>query len=490
MPGPVFTTNDSEITRLEGLYIKERLPPAEIAGVSLNDVCVVSEAIRGPIGVAVECGSPARVREVFGGRDWGSGGTTTSPLWRALLNKPFSSVHVVRACAAAAATATKHFANVTPTDIIDITATSPGVWANDITIDIVDASDADANHFNLEVNYLGGTTIYKNLNTYTSADDNLLATIGDDYGNLVVVTKLANGRPLNVSAATLNGTAGAEGSIADSDFTASNKGLNVAANVQGVGIVWVAERMSDTLKAAIETLANAATDKIFLIGADAESTSLASAVTDVADYRGDRMVYAFNHCYTLDPETGAEILVRPESWMASILSQTDIDIHPGEEDTVKQTAGIIRLYNSSYTRADYITAKDAGICALESDVSGFKFVSGVTTSLTPGKEQITRRRMTDYIQLSLANSLKYFVKKKNTLTRRKVMAGLVDSFLDGLKKAERVVELYNVDGEILNTEVSRAQGIEKLFVRVKLIGHMLHLVLETEIGTNVKIEER
>jgi hypothetical protein len=396
-------------------------------------------------------------------------------------------VTVVRAAAAAAVAATKHFANVTPTDIIDVTASGVGVWGNDVTIDIEDASDGDAQHFNLSVNYLGGSTTYKNLNCYTASDDNLLATIGDDYGNLIVVTKLANGRPLNASATAL--VSGAEGSIADSDFTASNKGLNVAANVQGVGVVWVAERMSDTLKAAIETLANAATDRVYLIGADADSTSLASAVTDIADYRGDRMIYCFNHTYTLDPETGAEILTRPESWMASVLSQTDIDIHPGEEDTVKFTAGIIRLYNSSYTRADYITAKDAGICALESDVSGFKFVSGVTTSLTPGKEQITRRRMTDYIQLSLANSLKYFVKKKNTLTRRKVMVGLVDSYLDGLKKAERVVELYNVDGEILNTVNSRAQGIERLFVRVKLIGHMLHLVLETEIGTTVKIEE-
>jgi hypothetical protein len=58
-----------------------------------------------------------------------------------------------------------------------------------------------------------------------------------------------------------------------------------------------------------------------------------------------------------------------------------------------------------------------------------------------------------------------------------------------LKRAERIVEAFSVDTEKLNTTAQRALGVEKILLRVKLLGHMLHLVLETEIGTAVSITE-
>lgn len=485
MPGPTFTTNASEWTRLEGLYISERLPPAEIQGISLNDVCIVSEAIRGPVDRAVMCSSPARLREVYGGRDLGSGGTTTSPLWRAMIGKPFSRVWVVRAAAAAAVKATVNLSNVTPTAIVRVDASSVGVWGNDIDVEVKDASDGDVEHFNLEVTYLGGKIVLKNLDTFGASDNNLLAALGDDEGNWITLTKLANGRPLNGSSSLASG---ADGSIADSDFTGSLKGINLAAAVPGVACVFLGERMSATLKNAIETLAASSTDRVWLIGPDSETTSASSAITDVASYRSDRMIYCYGHGYTLDPETASEILVRPESWLASIFSQTDVDQHVGDEDTKVFTAGLIRLYNPSFVRGDYISFKDAGICALEPTTTGHCFVSGITTSLTPGKEQIARRRCTDYLQLSIARSLAYFVKKKNTLSRRKTMYGIVSAFLDGLKRAERVVAAFEVLDN-LNTSISRSQGIERMFIRVQIIPFMLHLVLETEIGEAVSVRE-
>jgi hypothetical protein len=487
MPGPVFVTSDAETTRLEGLYIKERLPPAEIQGIALNDVCVVSEAIRGPVAKAVLCGSASRVREVFGGRDQGSGGTATSPLWKALVNKPWSRLWVIRAAAAAAVAASRNFPNSVPTNIIRVDASSVGAWGNVPTIDIQDATDGNVNHFNLKVSYLGQTFTYKNLDC-TAGNNNLLQVIGNDDSNLIVVTKLADGRPSNIAAAALNGTAGSDGTIADSDFTASGKGLNVAAGVQNVGCVFIAERMSTALKSAIATLAAASTDRVWLVGPDAETTSKSTAITDVALNRHDRIVYTWGHGYTLDPEIAAEMLIRPESWLASIFSQTDVDQHVGDEETKNFTKGLIRLYDPSLVRGDFIAFKDAGICALEPTSTGHAFVSGVTTSLTPGKEQIARRRCTDFLHLSLAKALAFFVKKKNTLSRRKTMYGVVRNFLDGLKRAERIVDKFEVL-DTLNTDITRAQGIEKIFIRVRLIPFMLFIVLETEIGEQVVISE-
>src|SRR6478735_3441232 len=103
MPAPYFTTNDSDIGRLEGLYIKERKPPIAIQGVSRNRVAVAGATVRGPIGVAVEVGSVQRFLDIYGPRNKDNSGTITNMVWKFLLNKQFGGITVVRAAAAAAA---------------------------------------------------------------------------------------------------------------------------------------------------------------------------------------------------------------------------------------------------------------------------------------------------------------------------------------------------------------------------------------------------
>lgn len=482
---PFFTSNDSDINQLEGLYIKERNPPAVISGANLSKVCIVGETIRGPVNRAVDVGSEGRLVEVFGGRDQGSGGAITNKVWLAMLNKPFGTVTVVRTAAAGAGLGTHTFSDVTPTAIIRVDASSVGLWSTGVTVDIVvPSSDGVSGRFDLVAHYLGKAYTYANLDVSATGVDNTLQVIGDDESNVVVVTKLANGTPLAATGTALTG--GTEGSIADSDYTAT--ALGVAAAAEKCGVV-MATRQTTAVKAALFTLSATVNDRLFLMSAAAETTSESSAITDAASYRSDRVVYCFNHPYTQDPTTATNVLTNPCEWMASILSQTDVDIHPGEEDSKQFTQGISKLYHEEYLRADYKAFKAAGIACLEKD-GGFAFVSGVTTSLTSGKTEITRRRSADFLQLSVASELKYSPKKKNTTTRRKSNAGIVTAFLGDLQGAERVVERYSVDTETLNTPTQRALGIEKMLMRVKLIGHILELVLETEIGTSVVITQQ
>jgi hypothetical protein len=68
------------------------------------------------------------------------------------------------------------------------------------------------------------------------------------------------------------------------------------------------------------------------------------------------------------------------------------------------------------------------------------------------------------------------------------MSGEIIDYSEQLKLSERIVENYVADQESQNTDVNRAQNIEYILWRVKLIGHILHLVLLTEIGTGVTIE--
>lgn len=513
MTAPFFTTNDNDLTQLEGLYIQERNPPAIVAGVNLAGVGIAGQAVRGPVNRAIQITSEGQFLAIFGGADQtanGQGGAPVNLLWQAMLNKPYGTLYCVRAAAAGAVAASFEVNSAAAhagTNIANIIAANVGAWGNNVKYKVENATDGNVNHWNLRLSYLGNEVVYPNLDTSTGNDNTATVLAADTaaFTNWITITKLGDGRPVNNTANTdgadANGfvalgqvvagyvsTPGTDGAIADTDFTGTNGPMEILAAQAGVAVAFVAERSSASIKTKWATLAASAVDRMFVIGPDDQTVTAAAAETDAGLNQSDRLIYCYGHVYTQNPNTGSNLLVRPEPWMASILSQTDVDVHPGDEDNKKYTAGIVDLYNTSLSRQDYINLKAAGICAFEKD-NGFAFVSGVTTSLEGGKQEITRRRETDYLQLSIAAQLKYSAKKKNTASRRKANAALIQGFLNDLKKQERIVADFSVDTEVLNTPTQRAAGLEKIFLRVKLISHMLYLDLVTQIGTSVVITQ-
>lgn len=488
MPSPFFTTNASEFGRVEGVYIFEKDPPAFIQGVFLGAIGIAGVTLRGPVDVPVEITSPARFEEVFGGRSLDNQTASVNKVREFMANKPFGKRVIVRVAAAAAAVAEQDFLE-TATPVINVAASSPGAWGNDLTVAVVAASDGVATRFNLVVNYLGDTLVFPNCDT-SVGNDNLLDVIGTDLANVVVVTKLADGRPDNVAASALTDTAGTEGTIADSDYTGANRGLQQLKGYRGIGVVAVAERSTAAVKAAM--LANAVTssDRLFLIWNGSHTATIANIAIDSALYRSDRIVYCENSPTTFDFSANAEIETPPHSWMASILTQTDVDINPGEEASKAFTAGITKVRFQNRSREDYVSLKEAGVASLERDGDGgFLFVSGIVNDLTPGRTEIARRRSADFIQLSAARRLRFFVKKKNTAANRAQMGAEIVALLSTLKDEGRIVEDFAVEQESVNTTAERAKGRERILVRVKLIGHILALILETEIGQTVVIRD-
>lgn len=481
---PMFTNNDSEIGRLEQLYIRERRSPGLVRGVFLGVVCVVAECLRGPVETPIEITSRERLIDVFGGRDLTGGGPILSRLWTFFLNKRFGKIVVVRVKATGAAASTLNLSDANPTVIARVDAASVGAWGNLVTVAVQNATDGVNNHWNLVVKYLGKTVVIRNLDT-TANHDNTLARIPFDESNWITLTKVADGRPANSGDTALAN--GADGTPVDADYTGTGKALEIAAAAQGAGIVTVAERFSNAIKTKMYSLSATTFDRLWIMGAADETVNKSTAITDVANFRSDRVIYAFNHAQTLDGDSAQNVYTHPAGWMASILANTDVDIHPGDSDNTVLTQAITALAFKGLQREDYISLREAGIAALERD-DGYSFVSGVTTSLDDGLTQITRRRMADYILLSLTTSLKKSVKKKNTQTRRATNGGIVKSFLEPLKKAERVVEDYEVpDPDSVNTQQSRAAGNERLVIRVSLIKHILSLILDAEIGTDTVI---
>lgn len=505
MTAPLFTTNDADVTQLEGVYIKETTPPGTVQETSLNTVGVFGATLKGPVGVPVNITSEQRFIDVFGGGYLN--GVQINKVWTSILNKGFSNLYVARVFAAAAVKASftpESAAGGAGTAVLRIDASSVGSWGNSLKWKISTATDGVSSHFNLSIldTLTGKTWLYQNIDIVSG--DNTLTVVGTDDARPIDLVKLAATRPVNSTASTdgadTNGytslgqtvagftsVAGTDGTIADGDYFGTGKGFDLLATYKGIAIVYPAEYSSATLRAYVKIAAAASSDRLFLVGPNDQTISVAAAITDAAINRSDRMIYCYNHAYTIDPITATEVLTRPESWMASVLANTDVDIHPGEEDTKRFLAGITRIYQPSLVRQDYVNLKAAGIAALEIDLGSPVFVSGVVTDLTPGKTEIARRRMADFLQLSAAYALRFHVKKKNTEARRTAIAATLRGWLSGLKTQNRVVEDFEIDMDILNSAQDRANGIQRILMRVRLVPHMLSIVLTTEIGTGVTI---
>lgn len=489
-----FTTNPSEWTRLPGLYISERNPTAFIRGADLSTVAFATRTLRGPT-TPQEITSVSRFLEVYGGRDYGDGGALINQGWAALANKPFGTIVVRRVAAAAAGLGTLNFLD-TATPVLQVDASSVGLWSVDVEAEVDDATDGDADHFNLIITYRGQTVTYQNLDISATGVDNLAVTVGDDIGRFVTLTKLADGRPDNSGPTPLAG--GTEGALAVGDYTA---GMNEIAVFPGVAVCLTPEGSPTpaTFNGNLVTLAATVADRMFLTWSQVHSQSVATEITNIGAQittRSDRIVWTYNSAYTVDPDTSTEFQQGPHVWLASIMSQNDVDVHPGSIDAKRQTAGIKRMTNTSLSRGDLISLREAGISTLErvSDrrnrSSMFLFRDAVTTDLTEGKTEITRRRMADFLQLSASDRLRAFVKAKGTRVNRAMMASEVSTFSQGLMDDERIVENFSIEQESVNTKAQRAKGLEKLLWSVELIKHMLYVVLETDIGTGVTIERQ
>jgi hypothetical protein len=509
-----YSTNPADYSKLEGLYVNERNPPGFIQGADTSLVGFAGKCVRGPSTPELIT-SPARFLEVYGGRDRtanGTGGARVGEIHAALLNKKFGAIVVRRVVAADAVKASftlETAAGGGGVQVLRVDAANPGLWGNDVAVKISDAGDGNANHFRLTVRYLGQETVYDNLDI-SSTNDNTAVVLGSDVGNLITLAKLAAGRPVNSTASTdgadttsyialgqtgvtaFTGIAGTDGTLAVGDY---NNGMNDLAVYPGVSVCLVPEIVAGsaaTFHSNLVTLASQVSDRVFLTWSQVHgqsSTTEAAQVATQITTRSDRIWWCFNSPYTIDSDTSAEVQQAPHVWLASILSQISVSVHPGASSTKALLAGIKRVTATSLSRGDLIVLRNAGICALERVDDGFQFRSVVTTDLTPGKTEGKRRRVADYLQISAARRLRSFVKAKNTPVNRSTMAAELTAFSRSEMNPDAgVIEAFEIDQVSVNTPGQRAQGIEKLLWRVKPWDDILFLVFETEIGSGVVVE--
>lgn len=344
---------------------------------------------------------------------------------------------------------------------------------------------------------------------YTIQDTNTDAVLGSEtYDNVKIAaitastfakSKLVNvtvlstaAEPSNVAFTSLAG--GANGTVADSDYEAAI----ALAEQEGAGNVLFLDSYNTVRNGYLKIHAAQTSNKMVIVEGGSGDTD-ADAIVNVDNYRDTdgRIIYAFNPVITVID--GLEVEQPAAWWIASLFTQVAPHIDLAYGPNAQYLAGITKLkYNLSLT--SYTLLNKAGICSLEFDPDmGHKVKSAVVTQvLNSEKTTILRRRMTDFLQDSLAGYLKNFGNAVNNKANRGlVKAGITrwddqliasgvlpgdSEMLDGGKSRL-------IDTESLNDDDSIGQGLFKILYKRRIFSSMRYIVLSTEIGTGVVVEE-
>lgn len=253
------------------------------------------------------------------------------------------------------------------------------------------------------------------------------------------------------------------------------------------------------------------------IGTDLTTATGASA-PGVGATRSDRVFYAYPHfeqrisaLAELDPNetiSSPNILIGADFALASILSNINPEANPGQSTQNIVPGGLLSYIRrlepglqtagqpTKFTLQNYITFRSSGITALrrDADLAEFVFQSGVTSidpSSFPARRDISRRRMADFIQDSLATIAKRYNKLPRTTERVDSLTGELTDFLVTLQSpnnpAAQRIGPFRIDTTSANNLDLQAAGIFVVITEVQLLGTLDKIVLQTTIGANVDV---
>lgn len=434
-----FVSSVSSVIRHD-VFAIERTPPAVIRAAGTGRVWLVGQFPWGPDGVVYAPTDPADRLYKFAP----PGMSHTGSGYLATIRKGWADLRIVRVLGSAAAKAAVTLDKSGAIDCVTVTAKYKGAAGNSINAVVSDATDGDANHFNLKLVVTGasGTTedLFENLNySGTGADSTPDLTRARLTGS---IAKVAAGRPVN---GTFPLTTGADGSITSAEYIGTagtgDKGIALCETEKGPGIIFVDDCGNsdrDAVNSGLIAHATLMGDRLAILKGDSGNT-LAQAQTDVASFRNANAVYADPWVRIYDDVDGTKRLVGPDAFMASVLSQLSPSTSPAWKDpeVIAMLQGIVELETSRGVGAGSNTTQ--GICTLIAEEDGgFTFESGVTTIAPsdPRRRSITRARMGHYMATAVTKSLRSYVDAPNVPLNQNDVVAAVDRFGKGLVSAK------------------------------------------------------
>jgi phage tail sheath protein FI len=494
----VFVSSKSSVSR-HGVFAIAKTPPAIIAAIGTGVACIVAQFPWGPDGADEGVVTPAdaatRALQIAP-----PGMVRTGDGYLSTIQKGFPTLKYVRVLGTTAAKASASLLDGV-TACLTVTLKYKGAAGNSVDCVVADATDGDANHFNLTVRVTSasGTTedIFENLNYSGTGDDS-----DPDLSALILVgalTKAAAGRPDN---GTTSCTGGLDGTVTAADYTGTagtgNKGIAACEGDKSIRVVFT-DDAGDALRAAVNaglrSHAILMGDRIVIVNGDSGNT-LAEAQTDVANYRSTRVVYVDPWVYTYDDTDGSERLVSPSSFAAAVITQVSPSTSPAwkDQEVGDMLAGVVRLESSRGDGAGANT-KLGIMTMIQEEGGGFRYEAGKLTTLQAGQTNITRTRMGDYIAVSFVRSARSFVDAPNLAFNQGLLTGALDQFMIVLKQAQNedpnhtphVVDYGYGDLAAANPQASRDAGDFNIPLEVKTSSSMERIFLEIQYGETVTV---
>lgn len=495
-----FITSRSVANRHD-VYAEERNPPAVVQAVGTGVVGLVGQFPWGPVDRIIKPADAATRAKIIAPR----GMSRTGQGYLATIRKGFPTLYLARVLGSAAAKADVDLLDGA-TNVITITAKYLGASGNLIGAIVTDASDGDANHFNLRVFVEGPSGMsedfIQNLNYSGVGDD---SSINLDNAILIgTITKNNAGRPDNTVSTSMF-TGGLDGTINAARYLgtaeAGDFGLALFENDKSIRTVF-ADDPGDAERAAVnvgllahQTLMG---DRVAILNGDSGMVDIADVHTDVANYRSAGAIYVDGWVYINDDTDSTLRLVAPSSFAASVLAQTS----PSTSPAIKDAARIAMLQQIRALE----TPRGAGAAAntaqgvmtiIEEDEGGYTFEAGVLTIAPsdPSKKRITRTRMGQYIASSITSSLRRAVDQPNVPLLRQDIVNAVDRFMATLKRNKDInpILLPHVDDyEILplssaNTQEELDAGDFTIPLNVKTTSGMERIFLSIQYGETVQV---
>lgn len=494
----LYITSTSAAT-LHDVYAIERQPPTTITATGTGTVGIAEQFPWGPVGVITTISDPKTFLDTFAP----GGFSRTGAGYMSVMGKAYPTLKVVRILGSTAAAGAVTINKSGPAAMLTVTLNSKGTAGNSVTATVEDATDGDANHFNLTVTITGpsGTTSdkFENLNYSGTGSD----SVPDCTKCLLVgsIAKVAAGLPIR---ATTSFSGGTNGTITAPTYVGTagsgDVGIAMFEGDAAVDIVITGDpgsSMRAAVNAGLIAHAELMTDRIAIINHDSGQTA-AAVRTDVASYRSLRGAYIDVWAYQRDDEDGTERLVAPAPFAASVMACLSPSTSMAWKGSpVKALLGSITKLEAYRGQSAYQNTL-AGVCTLTKEsTGGFVFEAAVNTNApsSPSKKNLTRTRMGQFIARSIKQSLRENVDLPNVPTIQQDEVTAVYDFLNQLKR-NAVVDPVNLphildfgirDLQTFNSAGDLAAGTFTIPADIKLSAAQERIFLSLQYGETVTI---
>lgn len=490
--GLVFRTeslSDAVPSNLSAVYIFNVPSVGNIEPVGTGTVHLVGQTKQGPLDTPTKITSLGAFFDLFGGP-----GLTQLPGvgyggFRAFRLGAWPEIYFTRVLDASAVLATLNLIE-TATPVVQIDATSKGLWGNQLQATYDNPTNT------LTLDYVDGVFAYQAI--YDGLDNTSEATFDATWGDTVTgpnsdpyftFTFLAVNDP--DTTAQTNLAAGTDGTIDATDYSATSRGIEAANNIVGIDVMTYDDLAGldasarDTLNVLMRTHAITQNNKIVVVCGPSGQT-VATAVTDVSDYRDKRMMYGFPWALGVHPDISAQnITESPAALYASVLANTDAQVSPATRDSRTFLTFVRELDATITIPGDYQSLKDAGIAALRiDDADGAVLSEHVSTSITSGEKLIFEERYRFKIGEEAGTFLAPLVNQPITPSWKKRVEGAFKKFLRQ-QISDEIIMNFEFDNTSENSPESESTGKHVIVLRIQMFPPATTILVKLDAGTGV-----